>query len=283
MKHPRRNVTWFIIFFIFFLSCTPGHRIRLHPQAVRAPVPLLQAHAHNDYWHERPLLDALENGFTSIEADIFLIDDQLLVAHDKENVRPDRTLESLYLQPLWNKVRKNGGRVYPGWPTLTLLIDIKSDADSTYRVLKKTLQNYRAMLTHFSDAKIKEGAVTVIVSGNRPIEMMKTEQLRLAGYDGRIGPDMEKSAFLVPLISDKWTDYFTWMGKGDMPAAEQAKLAQIVDKAHATGKRLRFWATTDKPTEARTRLWEKLMQMKVDLISTDDLEGLKEFLLHYSE
>ena len=33
--------------------------------------PLTRGHAHNDYAHERPLLEALDNGFTSIEADIF--------------------------------------------------------------------------------------------------------------------------------------------------------------------------------------------------------------------
>ena len=36
------------------------------------PTPLLRAHAHNDYEHTRPLLDALECGFGSIEADIHL-------------------------------------------------------------------------------------------------------------------------------------------------------------------------------------------------------------------
>ena len=45
--------------------------------AIAAPVrqaklgaPLTQAHAHNDYEHDRLLLDALEHGFTSVEADV---------------------------------------------------------------------------------------------------------------------------------------------------------------------------------------------------------------------
>ena len=42
--------------------------------------PLANAHAHNDYEHDRPLLDALDEGFTSIEADVFLVEGQLLVA-----------------------------------------------------------------------------------------------------------------------------------------------------------------------------------------------------------
>ena len=40
-----------------------------------AVVPLVRAHAHNDYRHDRPLHDALAHGFTGIEADVFLVDD----------------------------------------------------------------------------------------------------------------------------------------------------------------------------------------------------------------
>ena len=62
----------------------------------QAPVvPLSAAHAHNDYRHERPLLDALEHGFCSVEADVFLVDDKLCVAHDAPEITPQRTLRSL--------------------------------------------------------------------------------------------------------------------------------------------------------------------------------------------
>jgi hypothetical protein len=49
-----------------------------------------QGHAHNDYLHDRPLLDALDAGFSSVEADIFLVDDQLLVAHTAREIDPER-------------------------------------------------------------------------------------------------------------------------------------------------------------------------------------------------
>ena len=58
------------------------------------------AHAHNDYEHERPLHDAMESGFNSVEADVYLIEDKLLVAHDRRDTTPQRTLQSLYLDPL---------------------------------------------------------------------------------------------------------------------------------------------------------------------------------------
>src|SRR6185295_12383494 len=76
------------------------------------PLPLTRAHAHNDYEHTRPLFDALEQGFCSVEADVWLVDGKLLVAHDLKNVKQERTLAALYLDPLRERVRKNGGRVY---------------------------------------------------------------------------------------------------------------------------------------------------------------------------
>ena len=79
--------------------------------------PLPRAHAHNDYLHDRPLLDALAHGFGSIEADIYLVNGALLVAHDLAGARPDRTFENLYLAPLRERAERNGGRVYPGGPT----------------------------------------------------------------------------------------------------------------------------------------------------------------------
>src|SRR5436190_8469009 len=71
--------------------------------------PLLHAHAHNDYLHPHPLRDALACGFCSVEADIHLVNGELLVAHDRDKTRPGRTLEKLYLAPLRRRVRDNGG------------------------------------------------------------------------------------------------------------------------------------------------------------------------------
>src|SRR5438874_13201724 len=92
-----------------------------------SPPPLIRAHAHNDYEHKRPLLDALERGFCSVEADIFLVDGQLLVGHTRQDLKPGRTLEALYLEPLRKLAKANGGRVYPKGPTIYLLIDVKSE------------------------------------------------------------------------------------------------------------------------------------------------------------
>ena len=68
-----------------------------------------------------------------------------------------------------------------------------------------------------------------------------------------------------------------------MPAKERLKLDQIVQKAHKKGRRVRFWATPDQPSPARETLWRILLTTGVDVLNTDDLKGLQQFLLTYRE
>ncbi|MBM4028851.1 MAG: hypothetical protein FJ280_26170 [Planctomycetes bacterium] len=251
------------------------------PQA-GGPAPLPQAHAHNDYLHDPPLLRALAHGFTSVEADVFLVGDSLCVAHETRQIKPERTLQALYLEPLRQRVRENGGRVYPQGARFILLIDIKSAAGPTCRRLHEVLAGYQDMLTTFEAEGRKDKAVLVVVSGNRPVEWMQSQPVRYAGLDGRLTDlDAEVPAGRMPLISDQWTRHFTWRGEGAMPAPERQKLAEIVRQAHARGRLVRFWATPDAPSPAREAVWRELLAAGVDLINTDDLPGLQEFLLRH--
>jgi hypothetical protein len=250
--------------------------------AADTPLGLERAHAHNDYEHDRPLYDALSNGFKSVEADIWLVDGELLVAHDREAVQRGRTLESLYLAPLRQIVKANGGSVYEGDPDyFTLLIDIKSDAVPTYRALHEQLMRHQLILTRFTPSGVNDGAVTAIVSGNRPRELMQGQRVRYAGYDGRLS-DLGSATdpTFVPLISDNWTRHFAWQGVGSMSDAERRKLRDIVATAHATGQRVRFWATPEQ-APAREAVWQELLAARVDYINTDHLDALQDFLLRH--
>lgn len=253
--------------------------------AAARTVPLERAHAHNDYEHDRPLYDALDGGFKSVEADVWLVDGELVVSHDDPRLpttaEPKGTLESLYLKPLRERVRQNGGSVYEGdRDYFTLLVDIKSDAEPTYRALHRELKKHERMLTTFTRAGVEDGAVTAIVSGNRPREFMEGQRTRYAAYDGRIPDDLGNSSqAFVPLVSQNWTRLFTWQGVGPMPEEERAKLREIVATAHADGQRVRFWATPEVPDAAREAVWQELVAAEVDYINTDNLAALEAFLL----
>ncbi|CAL9359696.1 hypothetical protein SUDANB58_00632 [Streptomyces sp. enrichment culture] len=245
------------------------------------PGPLWRAHAHNDYEHPRPLLDALDHRFGSVEADVHLVDGRLLVAHDPEDLDPARTLESLYLDPLAARVRAHHGRVYRGHRgSLQLLVDIKTEGASTYLELDRRLSRYRHLFTTYAHGRVRTGPVTVVVSGDRAARApMAAQTVRRAFYDGRLadlgGP---APASFAPLISDNWTLNFTWRGVGAFPDAERQKLRTLVRAAHTRGQRVCFWATPDTPGPARDALWGELLAAGVDHLNTDDLAGLEAFL-----
>ena len=153
--------------------------------------------------------------------------------------------------------------------------DFKSSAVETYQALHPVLEKYAKMVSTVRDNKIEKRAVRVVISGNRPRELMAKAKIRHAGYDGRLGDLLtESTSHFMPLISDHWGRNFKWRGEGPIPPAQRKKLEEIVERAHARGQRVRFWATP-----GNERVWAVLHEADVDLINTDQLERLKKFLL----
>lgn len=243
--------------------------------AAAEPIALPRAHAHNDYEHPRPLLDALDHGFANIEADIWLVDGALLVAHNRSDVRSDRTLESLYLDPLRVRLRRTGGRVHSDGTPITLLVDVKSAAGPTYAALHAVLARYADILTEFGPDGSRPGPVTIVVSGNRDEGAMRAQPRRFAAMDGRkVHLDSDAAATLVPWLSENWRTLSPWDWRGPMPAEVRRALDDWVVRAHARGRKLRFWNVPDRP-----EVWTVLLDAGVDLIGTDHLPALRDFFL----
>jgi len=239
-----------------------------------AVTPLPQAHAHNDYLHARPLLDALDQGFASVEADVFLVDGDLWVAHTEQELDSQRTLRALYLEPLRARSRSQGGMIYPDGGRFQLLIDLKTPAERTYEVLTEILSEYADIMTVVRDGTVEAKTVDVVVSGNRPLAMMQAQAVRFAGVDGRLSDlHSDLPVHLMPLLSDRWGAHFQWRGTGPINETERRQLTEFVARAHAAGRRIRFWATPE--TE---ECWQLLRDAGVDHINTDKLIELKQFL-----
>ena len=250
-------------------------RVPARRQSAEQPPPLTNAHAHNDYQHKRPLFNALDDGFCSVEADVHLVDGQLLVAHDRVAVKPGRTLQALYLDPLRERVKANGGRVYSNGPEFTLLVELKGDWKTSYPVLRDILKQYAEMLVTFQDGTKTTNAIRVIITGNRSKEMFSGETIRYASLDGDIiHLDSSLPAEVVPWISASWQQNFKWRGTGTMPEEDKAKLQDIVKRAHEQGRRVRFWGAPDQPV-----FWAAMLDNGVDLINTDKLDQARQFLL----
>lgn len=246
--------------------------------------PLAAGHSHNDYDQRRPLTDALRRGYTSIEADVVLVGGKLMVGHDLVTalVR-GATLRKLYLDPLREWVRQNDGRVFrPGSPALTLMIDVKSDGERTWKALEAVLSDYQDMLTRWTPDEVEPGAVNVILSGNTVPELLADDDERLAALDGRaadLAAAEPASPTLIPMISERWGALFSWKGSGPMPADQRARLEQLVRTAHAQGRTIRFFATPARSGAVRAAVWRTELAAGVDLLNVDDLAAGQRFLL----
>lgn len=211
-------------------------------------------HSHNDYLQEVPFWSAYANGASSIEADIFLKDGNLYVTHDESEILEDRTIQSLYLQPIQKMKALQLGKGRP----VQLLVDIKSEPYATLDKLVSVLEEYPDI--------IKDKSISVVISGNRPkmVDYFKYPSYIKFDYQSLEAPKNEKVWDKVALISLNFKNFSSWNGKGRFTAPEHAKVKSVIEKAHAYGKPFRFWATPDSKTA-----WKAFVDLGVDFINTD--------------
>lgn len=221
------------------------------------------AHSHNDYGRPRPFQHAFARGFRSIEADVWLVDGRLLVAHDRKDTRSERSLATLYLDPLAGELDRQGRwKRGPEDRRLQLLIDVKSEPVSALEALQRLLLRYPKL--------ISSSNIDFTVSGNRPpVETYRDWHPRIR-FDGRPGTSYDSSALArVALISDSWTHYIDRITF----RFDTLRAARAVDSAHALGKPFRFWASPDDEAG-----WRFAIRLGADLLNTDRIDALADFL-----
>lgn len=242
---------------------------------------LTNAHAHNDYWHSRPLFQALDNGFMSVEADCHLIDGHMLVAHEKAFTRKKRSLQKIYLNPLLKRAKENNFKsIYKNGPAeFMLYIEMKSDCEKFIPILDSVLKNYDAMLTKFVDGKKIMGAVRVIIDpcGNNNY-IMKSDPRYLSLSGNLSDTDKKNGKDFMPRISFSYNSLLQWKGKGEMPDEEKQKLKAFMQKAHSNDYTIRMWAAGNKK-----KVWKELTDAGVDWINVDRLKKFRRFMENRSQ
>lgn len=230
----------------------------------------LNAHSHNDYEQKFPFWDAYNHGFGSIEADIFLVkdNDELLVAHSDEEltIRKIR-LDSSYLIPISNCIRKNKGYPYSDTTKkLQILIDVKTTAAATLDKLVKTIKRYPELTNNPS--------VQFTISGNRPGSDSFALYPSFIMFDGELNKSYSEEALKkIVLMSASLRDYTLWNGKGRISENDMKKIESEVNRSHELKKPIRFWEAPDN-----INAWYALMHLHVDYINTDRISFLAEFL-----
>lgn len=252
---------WFVATLIFFASASRAQPLHYTVN---------NAHSHNDYEQKIPFWIAYNEGFGSIEADIFLENQALYVAHDTFELKVHRTLEAYYLNPLLSVVRKNKGCPFADTAKhLQLLIDIKTDSINTLNKLIELLKKYPELCQNKS--------VRFVITGNRPAEGLFTSYPPYISFDGELFKNYSKEALTrISLLSDDLKNYWRWRGKESPTPAEMSALKAAIAKAHHLNKPVRFWDAPDF-----TDAWYQFIHLGADYINTDHIVALSSFLKKY--
>ncbi|KAH8102445.1 hypothetical protein BXZ70DRAFT_969881, partial [Cristinia sonorae] len=274
-------------------------RLLQYPTQLTQDIMPKQIHSHNDYWRDVPLLTAISFGVMSVEADVNLLNGTLFIGHENAALTPSRTFDSLYVQPLLKilntqnprnvftvgQKKPNGVFDTASDTSLQLLVDIKSDGFETLPFVLKALEPLRAAgyLTTFANGTLTTSAVTVIGTGNSPLEIVKQLSPRDYFFDAPLmqldDPSLNTTwgPALSPIASTDYEVAVGWHGIGAISTAQLANLTKFVGEAHARGIKARFWDTPAWPIVARNNIWTMLMNHGADWLNADDLEAASNF------
>ena len=226
------------------------------------------AHAHNDYLNEKPLIFALQNGFHSIEVDIYEYQGEIVVSHYGNNLKSKPTLRSLYLEPLRDFL--HGNQAVDLW----LLIDLKQEDESLLDLLHEQIQELGNLFKSKKSSELRP--VQIVLSGSVQRQLIaETDFYEYFYLDGRIHHLESESwdSYLMPLISANITNVVKWNGKNEINAEDKKRINDLVFLANSQGKKLRFWKTRDSEDT-----WVQLREMGVHVIGTDEVEALAQFI-----
>lgn len=296
------NSFWFSVFFAFFvhviahiksnrlpilssieeaargLDGTINRTLELRPGIVPK-----SCHSHNDYWRRLPLYDALSVGCTSVEADVWVEPEGILVGHDKESLKVNNTLQNLYIDPLLDILEQRNLHtshrgVFNTDPdeTLVLLLDLKTDGQSTWPVIDKQLQPFRDRdwLTYFDGNSVINRPITAVGTGNTPFNLIsQNETYRDVFYDAPLD-DLQDiyntTNSYYASVSLKEVVGYIWFGTLNL--GQQGKLKSQIADARKRGLKSRYWDIPDWPVAQRDYIWGMLMEFGVGMLNVDDLE-----------
>lgn len=221
-------------------------------------------HAHNDYAGSRPLFAALEARADCIEADVYPLGGELLVAHAISGTVQGHGLWEMYIQPIIARFKQFGNRVSADTAyRFYLMVDIKRDAPAVIKYLTNVLGRYPAVF----DRSINSMAVQVVLSGERGNPEGWTKLPSYIMMDGRpsehyTGAQLNKVAF----VSESVARY------SQPHDSLEIKLRQLSRQVHAQQKLLRLWGIPDNQSS-----WQQFAEWGVDIINTDHPDACRQY------
>jgi alkaline phosphatase len=240
----------FLLFILIALSC------------FQSPAQLI--HAHNDYQKPEPLANALRHKVFSIEADIYISGNSLLVAHDKNELVTAPTLDSLYLQPIIKLFRQHKGTISEDSSyTPVLMIDIKENGEAAIAQLINLVSRYHSVFDRSKNVK----AVQLVISGDRGPAFKWASYPSYISFDGRPNEIYDSSTLQrVAFISDSYLNYI------NPQDSITSRIGHVVKKVHGMSKLIRIWSSPDNSTS-----WKLQQDLGIDIINTDKIAECRDY------
>jgi len=232
----------------------------------------------------------------SVEADVWLVNGTLYIGHDVQSLTPHRTFDGLYIQPLV-QILENANPTTPfteqagpqpqlgvfdrdGTQTLYLFVDVKTDGQETWPFVVSALQPLRdrGWLTKVNGSTITGGPITVVGTGNTPLDQLTNVTSRDVFFDGPLGAlTAEFTPSLSPVASGDFAALVGWDGRTPANDLTIKIIAGEIQRAHDAGVKTRYWNTPLYPIYARDAVWQAVMGQGSDLLNADDLEAAADF------
>ncbi|KAF2473385.1 uncharacterized protein BDR25DRAFT_387595 [Lindgomyces ingoldianus] len=245
-------------------------------------------HSHNDYWRSVPTYQALAAGCVSIEADIWLSgDNELLVSHAWRSTKKERTLQSLYLDPITNiftnrnvsttSIKDKEVGVFDTDPnaSIILLIDFKSDGAKTWPVLISQLEplHKKGWLTYFNGAEVVQGPLTIVGTGNTPFDLVLANTNRYIFFDAALDDVSnekytKENSYYASVQLNKAIGHI-WLNR--LTSSQVNTLKKQIKAAADKGLKSRYWDTPSWPISLRDKVWFTLTENDVGMLNVDDL------------
>lgn len=274
----------------------------ISPTASDYPIEFLQSvlpvacHSHNDYWRQRPLYSALGSGCISVEADIWLVNNDLLVGHSFNALDRKKTLQTMYIDPLTKILERMNApsfislektpSKYPKGvfyqepqQSLTLLIDFKTTGQDLWPLVLEQLRPLRdrGLLTFWDGNTRTMRPITIVGTGNAPFEMLTSN----ATY--------RDIFFDAPLeaLEDKYNPTNSFYASSSLTRAigplfhfalsgpQSELIRKQVRQARDQGLVPRYWGTPRWPRGLRDDTWGLLLKEGVGVLNVDDLRAAR--------
>ncbi|KAL8783972.1 MAG: hypothetical protein Q9195_009227 [Heterodermia aff. obscurata] len=282
------------------LSPSLGAQTKRSQEFDSADINTIACHSHNDYKQQMPLYNALNAGCISIEADIWLESEELLVGHEKDSLDSDKTLKSMYLDPLTSiivdqnpdlNLNSDNGNPSHEWKgvysasttaSLILLIDLKTKSSKTLPVLMDQLSPLQkhGLLTHFDGNSVVQGPLTIVGSGNTDIDAILSARDRYVFFDAplnKLDDDDDEDSYNGNNSIFASVSYRDVSSGGDKSIDEiQEDVQTQVNAAHARGLKARYWRTPALP--GGKDVWDMLWDVKADVFNTNNPQAAKDYL-----